>query len=166
MIAVSVLHVVLLILRKDLRNHWLELRPRWSDVTEGTRMMLYNLGLSSTKPQISAHSHVEKAEYWALVWGTALMAVTGALLWANNLMLQWLPKVWLDFMITVHLYEAILATLAIAVWHFYSVIFDPEVYPMDTAWLTGRGARRHHHEPSKTTEKKENSTNAPDKPRQ
>ena len=23
------------------------------------------------------------------------------------------------------------------VWHFYTVIFDPDVYPMDTAWLTG-----------------------------
>jgi hypothetical protein len=26
----------------------------------------------------------------------------------------------------------VLATLAIVVWHFYFVIFDPEVYPMDT----------------------------------
>jgi hypothetical protein len=45
--------------------------------------------------------------------------------------------------ITVHLYEAILATLAIVVWHFYGVIFDPDVYPMDTAWLTGRTVRKH-----------------------
>ena len=27
--------------------------------------------------------------------------------------------------------------LAILVWHFYFVIFDPAVYPMDLAWLTG-----------------------------
>ena len=37
----------------------------------------------------------------------------------------------------VHFYEAILATLTIIVWHFYSVIFDPEVYPMSWAWITG-----------------------------
>jgi hypothetical protein len=37
----------------------------------------------------------------------------------------------------MHFYEALLATLAIVVWHFYTVIFDPDVYPMDTAWLTG-----------------------------
>jgi len=24
------------------------------------------------------------------------------------------------------------------VWHFYFVIFDPDVYPMNLAWLTGR----------------------------
>ena len=30
-----------------------------------------------------------------------------------------------------------LATLAIIVWHFYFVIFNPEVYPMNLSWLTG-----------------------------
>ncbi len=40
----------------------------------------------------------------------------------------------------IHFYEAVLATLAIVVWHFYFVLFDPVVYPMDTAWLTGREA--------------------------
>jgi hypothetical protein len=38
----------------------------------------------------------------------------------------------------LHFLEAILATLAILIWHFYFVIFDPAVYPMDTAWLTGK----------------------------
>lgn len=104
-------------------------------------MFCYNIGLTSTRPALSSHSYIEKAEYWAVVWGTALMAVTGVMLWANNWMLAWLPKVWLDFVVTLHLYEAILATLAIFVWHFYGVIFDPDVYPMDTAWLTGRSAR-------------------------
>jgi hypothetical protein len=52
-------------------------------------------------------------------------------------MLALLPKSWLDVATSVHFYEALLATLAIVVWHFYTVIFDPDVYPMDTAWLTG-----------------------------
>ena len=30
------------------------------------------------------------------------------------------------------------ATASIVVWHFYFVIFDPVVYPMDTTWLTGQ----------------------------
>jgi hypothetical protein len=32
----------------------------------------------------------------------------------------------------------VLATLAILVWHFYWVIFDPEVYPMDASWWHGK----------------------------
>jgi hypothetical protein len=39
---------------------------------------------------------------------------------------------------TIHYYEAVLACLAIVVWHFYGVIFDPEVYPLNTACLDGR----------------------------
>jgi hypothetical protein len=65
------------------------------------------------------------------------MGVTGVMLWANNLTLRFLPKVALDLATTVHFYEAVLATLAIFVWHFYSVIFDPDVYPLETAFLTG-----------------------------
>ena len=57
-----------------------------------------------------------------------------------------LPKTWLDVATSVHFYEAVLATLAILVWHFYSVIFDPDVYPLDTAWLTGVSVKEHEQE--------------------
>ena len=73
-----------------------------------------------------------------MLWGTALMVVTGALLWFENTSLRWLPKWALDVATALHFYEAVLATLAILVWHLYWVIFDPDVYPMDTAWWTGR----------------------------
>ncbi|HEX7570926.1 MAG TPA: DUF4405 domain-containing protein [Verrucomicrobiae bacterium] len=39
---------------------------------------------------------------------------------------------------TIHYYEAVLAGLAIIVWHFYHVIFGPDVYPINTAGLDGR----------------------------
>ena len=64
------------------------------------------------------------------------------LLWANNLVLRFLPKSWLDVATSVHFYEAVLATLAIVVWHFYSVIFDPDVYPLNTAFLTGYSVKQ------------------------
>jgi len=36
----------------------------------------------------------------------------------------------------VHWYEALLATFSILLWHFYLVIFDPLVYPINTAsWV-------------------------------
>ena len=43
----------------------------------------------------------------------------------GHLLARW----WLDIATAIHLYEAILATLAIVVWHFYQVFFDPDVYP-------------------------------------
>jgi len=50
-----------------------------------------------------------------------------------------------------------LATLAILVWHFYSVIFDPDVYPLDTAALRGFSTRPRDTE-SETTETQEELT--------
>jgi cytochrome b subunit of formate dehydrogenase len=144
-VAVSVMHLVSLFVSSRLRRHWLEMWPGLSDVTEAGGNFAYNLGLGSRKPGRSSHSYIEKAEYWAVVWGAVVMIATGLMLWANTFALKWLPKEWLDVATSVHFYEAVLATLAIVIWHLYSVILDPDVYPMDTAWLTGFSVK--HREP-------------------
>lgn len=136
------LHIISLINDRKLRLHWKLLWPDHSDVREAIAIFAYNLGLRHERPQRSEHSYVEKAEYWALIWGTVLMSITGLMLWGRNWVLRWLPMLSLQLASSIHFYEAVLATLAILVWHFYSVIFDPEVYPMDPAWLTGRSVRR------------------------
>jgi cytochrome b subunit of formate dehydrogenase len=126
-----------------------DLMPGPKDVRDVWTAMLYYLGLSREKPKFGRFSYAEKAEYWALVWGTALMAVTGIMLWAKiwvgNLLARW----WVDVATAIHFYEAILATLAIIVWHFYQVFLDPDVYPMNWAWWDGKMPEqqyRHEHE--------------------
>jgi len=79
----------------------------------------------------------EKLEYLGLIWGTLVMTVTGFILWFEVEWLKYFPKWTYDVARTIHFYEAILATLTIIVWHFYSVIFNPDVYPMSWAWITG-----------------------------
>lgn len=138
MIGVAAMHLVTLIASPRLRAHWRELLPLRRDIREGIDRFLYNLGLRKTAPRVSPHSYVEKAEYWAVAWGTVIMTASGIILWANNFFLAWLPKAAMDIATVVHYYEAILAAAAIVVWHFYSVIFDPDVYPMNLAWLTGQ----------------------------
>ncbi len=81
------------------------------------------------------------------------MIGTGLILWATNYTLAWMPKIVLDVATWVHFSEAVLATLAIVVWHFYSVIFDPDVYPMDSAAISGFSTRpRNSAETTETTE--------------
>jgi len=141
-IAVSVTHLVSLIVNRKLREHWKEMLPNVRDPREALSGFAYNLGLGSAPPERSPHSYVEKAEYWAVVWGAVVMAATGLLLWANNIAMRLLPKSWLDVATSIHFYEALLATLAIVVWHFYSIIFDPDVYPLNTAFLTGYSSKK------------------------
>ena len=96
-----------------------------------------------------AQCYAEKAEYWALVWGTALMGLTGVMMWAKVWIGDLFARWWVDVATAVHFYEAILATLAIVVWHFYQVFFDPDVYPMNWSWWDGKmpvEQYRHEHE--------------------
>ena len=141
-LAVAVTHAVSLIVNRKLRDHWKEMLPNVNDPREALSNFAYNLGLGDQPPGRSPHSYIEKAEYWAVVWGAVVMAATGLMLWANTLALRFLPKIWLDVATSVHFYEALLATLAIVVWHFYSSIFDPDVYPLNTAFLTGRSVKK------------------------
>ena len=149
-IAISVTHAVSLMVNRKLREHWKEMLPTMDDPREAMSGFAYNLGLGDRQPYRSPHSYIEKAEYWAVVWGAIVMIASGALLWANNLAMKFLPKLWLDVATSVHFYEAVLATMAIVVWHFYSIIFDPDVYPLNTAFLTGRVKKPEPAEQAKT----------------
>jgi len=155
--AVAMMHVISLVSSVRLRRHWKGLAPKAQDIREGMGTFAYNLGIISERPALAEHTYMEKAEYWAVVWGAVVMILSGVTLWANDFALEWLPKSVLDVATSVHFYEAVLATLAILVWHFYSVIFDPDVYPLDTAALTGFSTRPRDTE-SETTEIQEELT--------
>jgi Ni,Fe-hydrogenase I cytochrome b subunit len=100
--------------------------------------LAYYLRLRRTPPHSGkTFNYAEKAEYLAFMWGSVVMAVTGFALWFSNKTLEYLPGWVPDVATAVHFYEAILASLAILVWHFYWVIFDPDVYPMDWTWWDG-----------------------------
>ena len=67
-----------------------------------------------------------------------LMGATGLMIWFKMDVTQWLPRWAVDVALTIHYYEAILACLAILVWHFYHVMFDPDVYPLNLSCWDGR----------------------------
>ncbi len=95
-------------------------------------------GLLPHPPKTARYSYIEKVEYWALVWGTAIMTLTGFFMWSEAWALRHFPGWVYDLARTIHWYEAILASLAIGVWHFYWVLFEPSVYPFSEAMFTGK----------------------------
>jgi cytochrome b subunit of formate dehydrogenase len=118
--------------------------PKVKDATDLVHVFAYNLGLSKIEPRFAKFNYAEKVEYWAFMWGTAVMTVSGFLLWFNDFTLRYFPKWISDAATAIHYYEALLATFSILLWHFYMVIFDPLVYPMDTAWINGKVPADHY----------------------
>ena len=144
MISGAIAHLFFAIFTREGRTFIQDMLPELKDITDVFVSLRYYLLPGFPKPEFKRFGYAEKAEYWAVVWGTFLMGATGLLIWFKIFATQWLPRWTVDVAITVHYYEAILATLAILVWHFYFVMFDPDVYPINWAWLDGRVTPHHY----------------------
>jgi formate dehydrogenase gamma subunit len=114
-----------------------------SDIRHAWQHLAFHLGKRPEPPKFGRYDYTEKMEFWALVWGVIIMAVTGLILWFPITAFEYLPKWAIDMARLIHYYEAVLATLAIVVWHFFFVIFHPEEYPMSVTWLTGKMTKEH-----------------------
>jgi formate dehydrogenase gamma subunit len=141
LLLVGAYHLVYLLFSKDGRRLVKDLFPIKKDITDVVGSMRYLTGLGKNKPKIGRFGYSEKMEYWAVVWGTIIMGVTGLMIWFKIDVTQFLPRWTVDVALTIHYYEAILACLAIVVWHFYHVIFDPDVYPVNLACWDGKVSR-------------------------
>jgi formate dehydrogenase gamma subunit len=129
---------IFLIFIKKWKGELVNLLPNIGDVKLFVQNMKFYLGMSKDRPDFERYGYVEKAEYWALVWGNAVMAVTGFILWfptaATKVAPPWIIKV----SEAIHFYEAWLAFLAIVVYHMFFALFHPEDYPINLTGFTGK----------------------------
>ncbi len=95
--------------------------PGVKDVIDGIQSAAYNLGLRKEAPKMGRYNFAEKAEYWALIWGLFAMSLTGLMLWNPIFTSNFLPGQFIPAAKVMHGLEAVLAVLAIILWHFYNV---------------------------------------------
>lgn len=138
LICAGIYHVLYVFVARRGHRMVIAMLPQTKDIRDVWTTLRYHLGLSQQAPQFGRFNYGEKFEYWALIWGTVIMACTGLMAWFQVAVTRLLPGWWIDVALTIHLYEAILATLAILLWHLYQVILDPDVYPMNWSWWNGR----------------------------
>lgn len=95
--------------------------PGLQDAKDALQAFLYNLGFAKSRPQMGRYTFEEKMEYWAFAWGAVIMGVTGFILWNPITTARFLPGEIIPAAKAAHGGEALLAVLAIIVWHFYGV---------------------------------------------
>ena len=135
-------HILYLAASRRGRRVFACLWPAPRDARDVLDRLAYLAWLRPEPPALAKpNSYIEKSEYWALLWGSLVMIATGALLVFSNFTLKHFPLWVPDLATLIHFYEAVLACLAILVWHAYWTVFDPDVYPMSWAWLTGKVRR-------------------------
>jgi cytochrome b subunit of formate dehydrogenase len=133
MILVSVYHGYYLIFKPAGRRWLVDMLPRLKDLEDMRDNFLYYLNIKKQPPEFDRFCYKHKIEYAALIVGTTVMTATGLLLWTQY---RW-GKFVVDVATLVHGMEAILACLAIMIWHFYEIHFRPHKFPLDKLWLTG-----------------------------
>lgn len=115
--------------------------PTAADWQNLIQTVKYNLGIVPTRPPMGRFTYAEKMEYYGLIWGSAVMIVTGLILWFETPFLNRFQYWVFELATAVHYYEAVLATLSILVWHFYFTIYNPRVFPLSRAMITGEISR-------------------------
>lgn len=146
LIIVGVYHIFYSIFHKEGRRDFFLLLPGKKDALDFFHMIKYFLGKAEEKPKFGRFSYVEKFDYWAVYWGCIILIGSGLPLWFENLSLRLLPKFILDIAKEAHSDEALLAALAIIVWHFYNVHFNPSRFPGVMTWWTGKISKKEMHE--------------------
>ncbi len=149
MIGVGLFQIAYVILSPHGNSDFRKILPTPQDARDAIHLFLYNLGLRGEKPKFGKFNFIEKFEYLALAWGIFIMALTGLMLWFQEASLALFPMWVLDIVRIVHGFEAILAFLAIIIWHMYNVHLNPDVFPMNKVWITGTitGKELKHHHP-------------------
>ena len=140
----TVYHLLAAAHRVLVRRVSLSMLPRYQDVVDALQAVRYNLGLAKERPRTDRYTWEEKVEYWSLLWGTIVMIATGFMLWNPIATARFLPGEFIPAAQVVHGGEAILAILAVLVWHFYSVHLRSFNRAMFTGQLTEHEMEHEH----------------------
>ena len=138
LMAIGAYHIFYTIFLREGRRELLNFLPKIKDVTDVIQNSLYFLGISKNPPKFDRFSYIEKFDYWAVYWGCVIMIGSGLCLMFPEKAAKMMPFMTYDLAAEIHAGEALLAALAIFVWHFYNVHFNPSKFPGSMLWLHGK----------------------------
>ena len=134
--------------RAKMRIRQIDILPWPKDFVQFAQNIGYYLGLTDKRPQFGRFSYMEKFDYWAVFWGMFIMVGSGVVMWFPEFFGKFLPTRWIVATMIAHSDEALLAFLAIAIWHIFNVHLSPAKFPMSWVWLDGTMSEdemRHEH---------------------
>jgi len=121
LLIVSIVHIINVLYRVIvLRVRWTMI-PVIEDFTHLFTDISYYLGMRKHTAYYGRYNYGEKVEYLAVVWGTIIMAITGFMMWNPIVTTQYLSGQIVPAAKAAHGAEAVLAVVAIVIWHFYNV---------------------------------------------
>ena len=121
MMFLTIYHIGVVGYRIFVQRRRLTMLPGKQDLTNAIDLLKYNVGRSNKRARQGRYTFEEKLEYWAVVWGTVVMGITGFMLWNPIAATKFLPGQFVPAAKAAHGAEAVLAVLAILIWHMWHV---------------------------------------------
>jgi len=135
-------HLVWLVVRWVLGYRGLAMVPGKKDFRDLWEILLYFFTFRKEPPKFGRYSFSEKFDYYAAGFGCVVMIGSGLVLWFPSQVLRFFPASMARGLFAVaeviHSDEAVLAVLAIVIWHFYHSHLKPGMFPLSKVFLTGR----------------------------
>jgi cytochrome b subunit of formate dehydrogenase len=138
LIAGAAYHLLAGAYRLFVKHERMRILPDKKDVFDVRDTVTYNLGFRAEHPKMRKFNYGEKVEYWAVVWGTAVMVITGFMLLNPIATTSLLPGEIIPAALAAHGWEAVLAAVSIVIWHFYNV----HVKVFNLSMWTGKMSRK------------------------
>ncbi len=136
-VVLLVLHIVGSVSGAMRRKKVPDMVPRPHELHDALQMLWHRLK-GTPAPRVGRFDFSEKFEYWGLFMGGIVMSVTGLSLVWPQIVTHYLPGIVIAMTRTIHGFEATFAVLVVLLWHTWSVILRPEIFPLDTAMFTGK----------------------------
>jgi len=130
MIGVSVYHVVYHIIEKPRYDILFNLK----DLEDFQQQIRYYLRYSDEHPKFGRYTWKQKFEYFGAGVGAVIMGFTGLLMWQPFEAMKYFPIGLVQIANLFHTWEAVLASIAVFIGHFYDEHFGK--FP-NLSWLTG-----------------------------
>ncbi len=106
------------------------------DFSDAIQNLKYYLGFEERPADTGLFTYRQKFEYWGIVTGSIIMAITGLILKYPVSTTKILPGIIIPASKLIHTNHAIILVM-IVLWHLYNSVFNPEVFPINKSIFTG-----------------------------
>ena len=124
------------------RRDFLLFLPTKKDFKDFYHNIAHFLGKKEKPPEFGRFSYWEKFDFWAAFWGCIIMIGSGIIMLFpekfSNIFVGNKLQVVYEVAIEAHYHEAILAALALLIWHLYNVHLKPKKFPGSLLWFDGK----------------------------